>query len=454
MEASTKAQAKQDFLDKGGDPELFAPGDNADFKTKIQAFYATLTKKNPKDGVFANNARKNENMRLVAQFAQDNDLQSMLNPLTGKSYKFADASDADVPGETEPEEVNMDLPTLERMADVGELTPGVLAKLGNEMLAAKSGEAGLGGRTVSSLFGIEDPETADKIQNIMAKNAAARTAEPDAAGTDADAPGYPGVDDLGGGAASDEIVTYQEPSADTAAATKAPAAKAEPEHPGKPHPKPSASTKNPDGSRVTYGSLAAASGIDDPNKIGIGDKITLPGGGEYIVKKGDTLSKIAQDVRLGNIGAPVKPIPPVQGDTRGQEVPVAPATPAGQPDDAYATKKTTKVVPGTVGTLDSQAAAPVDTSKAAAEPVDPTDSWVDTSKAAAAPEKEPTVGGVSLPGKAAAPTKKPDNVRLPTTKRVRAPKTPTAAPKIGSMLGAGYDGMPRLKYLAGIKGKK
>ena len=51
MEVSTKAQAKQDFLDKGGDPELFAPGDNADFKTKIQAFYATLTKKNPEDGL-------------------------------------------------------------------------------------------------------------------------------------------------------------------------------------------------------------------------------------------------------------------------------------------------------------------------------------------------------------------------------------------------------------------
>ena len=148
-----------------------APEDNADFKAALQAFYATLVKKNPEDSFLANNARKNENMRLVAQFAQDNDLQSMLNPLTGKSYSFSERDESG--GGGDPEEVNMDLPTLERMADVGGLTTGVMAKLGNEMLAAKGGKAGLGGRTWSSLFGIKDPEMADKIQTIMAKNKAA-----------------------------------------------------------------------------------------------------------------------------------------------------------------------------------------------------------------------------------------------------------------------------------------
>jgi len=54
--------------------------------------------------------------------------------------------------------------------------------------------------------------------------------------------------------------------------------------------------------RTTYSSLAKASGIADPNKIQVGQKITLPGGGSYSVQSGDTLSGIAQKVRKGNIG--------------------------------------------------------------------------------------------------------------------------------------------------------
>jgi hypothetical protein len=54
--------------------------------------------------------------------------------------------------------------------------------------------------------------------------------------------------------------------------------------------------------RVTYATLAKLSGIENPDKIYPGQKITLPGGGSYTVKKGDTLSHIAQDFRLGKIG--------------------------------------------------------------------------------------------------------------------------------------------------------
>ncbi len=54
--------------------------------------------------------------------------------------------------------------------------------------------------------------------------------------------------------------------------------------------------------RVTYSTLAKLSGIENPDKIYPGQKITLPGGGSYTVKGGDTLSGIAQDYRLGNIG--------------------------------------------------------------------------------------------------------------------------------------------------------
>ena len=50
--------------------------------------------------------------------------------------------------------------------------------------------------------------------------------------------------------------------------------------------------------RVTYRTLARLSGIKDPNKIFPGQKVTLPGGGSYTVKKGDTLSGIAQTYRL------------------------------------------------------------------------------------------------------------------------------------------------------------
>jgi len=56
--------------------------------------------------------------------------------------------------------------------------------------------------------------------------------------------------------------------------------------------------------RVTYNTLAKLSGIKDPNKIYPGQKITLPGGGSYTVKSGDTLSGIAQDFRLKKIGQP------------------------------------------------------------------------------------------------------------------------------------------------------
>ena len=56
--------------------------------------------------------------------------------------------------------------------------------------------------------------------------------------------------------------------------------------------------------RVTYNTLAKLSGIENPDKIYPGQKITLPGGSSYEVKRGDTLSGIAQDYRLGNIGQP------------------------------------------------------------------------------------------------------------------------------------------------------
>lgn len=56
--------------------------------------------------------------------------------------------------------------------------------------------------------------------------------------------------------------------------------------------------------RVTYNTLAKLSGIKDPDKIFPGQKITLPGGGSYTVKSGDTLSGIAQDFRLKKIGQP------------------------------------------------------------------------------------------------------------------------------------------------------
>jgi LysM repeat protein len=59
--------------------------------------------------------------------------------------------------------------------------------------------------------------------------------------------------------------------------------------------KPSAPKKQ---GRVTYRTLARLSGIKDPNKIFPGQKVTLPGGGSYTVKKGDTLSGIAQTYRL------------------------------------------------------------------------------------------------------------------------------------------------------------
>ena len=78
--------------------------------------------------------------------------------------------------------------------------------------------------------------------------------------------------------------------------------------------------------RVTYNDLAKLSGIEDPNKIYPGQKITLPGGGSYTVKSGDTLSHIAQDFRLGKIGQPAPaPAPaPVPAPTAKNVTPTMP----------------------------------------------------------------------------------------------------------------------------------
>jgi len=94
--------------------------------------------------------------------------------------------------------------------------------------------------------------------------------------------------------------------------------------------------------RVTYSTLAKLSGIKNPDKIRPGQKITLPGGGSYTVKRGDTLSGIAQNYRLGNIGKSGKLDDPTT------KIPQVPAKP-GKLDDP-----TTKIpqVPAKPGKLD------------------------------------------------------------------------------------------------------
>ena len=106
--------------------------------------------------------------------------------------------------------------------------------------------------------------------------------------------------------------------------------------PAEPVAAPSGVPLNPQGGeRVTYQSLAKASGIADPNKIRPGQEIKLPGGGTYKVQSGDTLSGIAQNVRLGNIGAP-KPAPtttptPQQSGGAGGEFATSTVAPKPKP---------------------------------------------------------------------------------------------------------------------------
>ena len=62
--------------------------------------------------------------------------------------------------------------------------------------------------------------------------------------------------------------------------------------------------------RVTYKTLAKLSGIKNPNKIFPGQKVTLPGGKSYTVKKGDTLSGIAEKYRLSQVAKLDNPMAP------------------------------------------------------------------------------------------------------------------------------------------------
>jgi LysM repeat protein len=71
----------------------------------------------------------------------------------------------------------------------------------------------------------------------------------------------------------------------------------------------------------TIQSIAKASGITDPNKINVGQKIKLPDGGEYTVAPGDTLGAIAAGKFKGT--APTKPATPKAAAT---PAPAAPAT--------------------------------------------------------------------------------------------------------------------------------
>lgn len=100
-------------------------------------------------------------------------------------------------------------------------------------------------------------------------------------------------------------------------------------------PKPAASAPAaPAGSgRVTYQSLAKASGIADPNKIKPGQEIKLPGGGSYKVKSGDTLSGIAQNVRLGKIGGSAPAPAAASAPAPAAQKAAPPATSAPAADD-------------------------------------------------------------------------------------------------------------------------
>ena len=87
--------------------------------------------------------------------------------------------------------------------------------------------------------------------------------------------------------------------------------------------------------RVSYRTLAKLSGIKNPDKIRPGQKITLPGGGSYVVKSGDTLSKIAQNYRLSQVKKKKQPMdtPRDGGNPGGSQSGIDSAQPIDSPRD-------------------------------------------------------------------------------------------------------------------------
>jgi LysM repeat protein len=314
-----------------------APGD--DLQQKYNALLASLKKAGKDEGFFGRNSRRQENAELLAKFAQENGLSGMYDPETGDyvySEENPDTGEVEVKTAT-----NASMDSAKDLAGKG-LLPDVVKQRFTDQLASATSNYKVGG--VELPVG-KNPELEKDMQDIFQADAKAKEQQekskvqtpntqqfvnPDDA-DDADAkdsgtpePPAPAIPNLrepeekpSAPAASKPAATKPKP-----AATKPKPAASKPDSKSATKPKPDSkkaittpALAAAARSKVSYNDLAKASGIDDPNKISVGQEIKLPGGGTYKVKKGDTLSGIAKNYNSGSIGqpapAPAPSTPPV-----------------------------------------------------------------------------------------------------------------------------------------------
>jgi LysM repeat protein len=143
-----------------------ASGD--DLRAKYNAIMKTLKLKGaPDEGFWGKNTRNNANNEILAQFARDNNLPGMYHP-NGNWIKFG-VDDEGLDSDEVDSTSSPDFDEMERMAKLGAIPSGIRDRLNQEIADYSSGDRSLWrrGGLLSNILGTPDPESANKLNDIL-----------------------------------------------------------------------------------------------------------------------------------------------------------------------------------------------------------------------------------------------------------------------------------------------